>query len=199
MIPRDPALAAKLAGVLAALERGETLQDAFAEAGVSHAEAARLLAAAREMLRPPPSRGAPPSGALSVIVHADGGSRGNPGPAACAAILVDARGDELLRRTRRLGIATNNAAEYEAVILALEAARELSAYAVELRLDSELVARQIEGRYKVKHPDLKPLHARVMALLSAFGSYDVVHVRRVENREADALVNRALDGKDEDG
>jgi ribonuclease HI len=95
-------------------------------------------------------------------------------------------------------VATNNAAEYEAVILALEAARELGASTVELRLDSELVARQIEGRYKVKHPGLKPLHARVMALLGAFDAHDVVHVRRVENREADDLVNRALDGKDDD-
>ena len=199
MIRRDPALAAKLADVLAALERGQTLADAFAAAGVSRAEAARLLAAARELPRPPPSRAAPTSGALRLIVHADGGSRGNPGPAACAAILADAQGAELLRRTRRLGVATNNAAEYEAVILALDAARELGASTVELRLDSELVARQIEGRYKVKHPDLKPLHARVMALLGAFDSYVVTHVRRGENREADKLVNHALDGRDEDG
>jgi ribonuclease HI len=199
MIQRDPALAARLADVLAALERGETLQGAFAAAGVTPAEAGRLLAAARELLRPPPARAAAPKGGLRVVVHADGGSRGNPGPAACAAILTDAHGTELLRRTRRLGVATNNAAEYEAVILALDAARELGAAAVELRLDSELVARQIEGRYKVKHPDLKPLHARVMALLGAFDSTVVTHVRRGENRAADKLVNRALDGRDDEG
>jgi len=203
MIRGDRALAEKLAGVIAALERGETLSDAFDAAGVTANEAARLLAAAREALRPagsskPKAASAKRGRASGVVAYADGGSRGNPGPAACAAILTDADGAELLRRTRRLGVATNNAAEYEAVILALEAARELGADRLELRLDSELVARQIEGRYKVKHPDLKPLHARVMALLGAFDAYDVTHVRRAENREADKLVNRALDGREDD-
>lgn len=134
----------------------------------------------------------------AVTAYSDGGSRGNPGEAACAAIVYDGAGGELLRRTKRLGRATNNVAEYEGALLALALCSGLGARAVRLRLDSELVVRQIEGRYKVKHPDLKPYHARVMALAGEFSSFSVEHVRRKDNAEADKLVNQALDGKAED-
>jgi ribonuclease HI len=136
-------------------------------------------------------------GPLSVTAHSDGGARGNPGQAACAAVVYDASGQELLTRAKRLGVATNNVAEYEGVVLALEMCRELGASVVRLRIDSELIARQVQGRYRVKHPALKPYHERVMALIGGFEKCGVEHVRREDNQRADALVNACLDGKEE--
>lgn len=130
-----------------------------------------------------------------LVAHSDGASRGNPGEAACAVILADESGNELLRRGRRLGVATNNVAEYEGVILALRLARELGAVEVTVRLDSELVVRQLNGRYKVKHPVLKPLFARASELMQSFARARVVHVPRAENSAADGLANDVLDGK----
>lgn len=138
-----------------------------------------------------------PDPSLSVIVHSDGGSRGNPGEAACAAVVYDTHGGELLTRSKRIGIATNNAAEYEGVVIALEMCRELGAADVVVRTDSELIARQIQGKYRVKHRDLKPYHTRVMALADAFRTFSIEHVPRDENQRADALVNACLDGRDE--
>ena len=103
-----------------------------------------------------------------------------------------------MRRARLLGKTTNNVAEYEGVLLALSLCRELGARAVTLRLDSELVVRQIEGRYKVKHVELIKLFAKVRAQLEYFDSVDVEHIKREKNKGADALVNAALDGKELD-
>lgn len=135
---------------------------------------------------------------LALIAYADGGSRGNPGQAACAAFITTAEGDELLRRAKRLGKTTNNVAEYEAVLLALDLCKELSAAHVTLRVDSELVARQIEGRYKVKNPDLMQLHHRVMLRTRMFEKLHVEHIPRKENTIADAMVNACLDNKELD-
>jgi ribonuclease HI len=155
-------------------------------------------AAAERML---PKLDAPAKAAragLALIAYADGGSRGNPGEAACASLVTTADGDELLRRAKRLGKTTNNVAEYEGVLLALDLCKELGAARVTLRIDSELVARQIEGRYKVKHPDLMQLHHRVMLRTRMFQSLTVQHVPRKDNAVADALVNACLDGKELD-
>ena len=133
------------------------------------------------------------SPAGKVVVHVDGGSRGNPGPAAVAAVATDVQGGELAERNAYIGEATNNVAEYRAILLGIELARELGAANVELVNDSELVARQIGGQYKVKHPNMKPLHAEVMAALRAFDSWQVRSVRREGNERADELVNEALD------
>jgi len=133
---------------------------------------------------------------LSVVVHSDGGSRGNPGEAACAAVVYDAGGDELVVRAKRLGKATNNEAEYEGVLLALELCRELGASSVKLRIDSELVERQIKGIYKVKKNELKPLHGRALLLSRQFDAFVVEHVRREENARADGLVNAVLDDRE---
>ena len=127
-----------------------------------------------------------------VTAYADGASRGNPGPAAIGVLLLDEGGQELHRSARRLGRATNNQAEYRAAIAALEAALGLGATQVELRMDSELVVRQIRGRYKVRNPRLIPLHKRILDLRSRFASLTVSHVPREENRPADALANEAL-------
>jgi ribonuclease HI len=132
---------------------------------------------------------------VRLIVHTDGAARGNPGPAGAGAILRDASdGRTVAEIAEPLGRATNNVAEWTAVLLALEEARRLGATHVDLRMDSELVARQITGIYRVKHPDLKPIHTRVMALLRALGGYTVGHVPRALNKDADRLSNVAIDG-----
>lgn len=132
---------------------------------------------------------------MRLLIHTDGAARGNPGPAGAGAILRDAATGEVLGEIAQgLGRATNNVAEWTAVRLALEEARRLGAERVDLRMDSELVARQITGIYRVKHPDLKPIHASVMALLRDFDGYTVGHVPRELNKDADRLSNVAIDG-----
>jgi ribonuclease HI len=129
-----------------------------------------------------------------LLIHTDGAARGNPGPAGAGVILRDAgTGETVGEIARYLGRRTNNYAEWTAVALALEEALSLGASHVDLRTDSELVARQIAGTYKVKHPDLKPIHAGVMALLRRFAGYTVGHVPRELNRDADRLSNVAID------
>ena len=131
-----------------------------------------------------------------MVIFTDGGSRGNPGQAACAAIIYDEQGDELLRRAKKIGVATNNVAEYEGVILALELAGQLRAKEVTLKVDSELVVKQIQGSYKVKNEGLKPYHARAVELAAGFTGFAIEHVRREKNKEADKYVNATLDGKE---
>ena len=129
-----------------------------------------------------------------ILIYTDGAARGNPGPAGLGAILRDAQTGEVLAELARfLGIRTNNYAEWTAVEDAVRQALELGASQVDLRMDSELVARQISGRYRVKHADLKPIHARVMAMLGQLESYTVGHVPRELNRDADRLSNVAID------
>ena len=130
-----------------------------------------------------------------LLIHTDGAARGNPGPAGAGAVLRDATDGSLVAEIATyLGERTNNYAEWTAVELALEEALAQGATHVDLRLDSELVARQISGRYRVKHPDLQPIHARVMAQLGRLAGYTVGHVPRALNREADRLSNVAIDG-----
>lgn len=130
-----------------------------------------------------------------LLIHTDGAARGNPGPAGAGALLQDAEtGETVAEIAEFLGVRTNNYAEWTAVELAVRQALALDASIIDLRTDSELVARQIAGRYRVKHPDLKPIHARVMALLAEFTTYTVGHVPRERNREADRLSNVAIDG-----
>jgi ribonuclease HI len=129
-----------------------------------------------------------------LLIHTDGAARGNPGPAGAGAVLRDAGDGSLVAEIATfLGIRTNNYAEWIAVQLALDEALAQGATHVDLRLDSELVARQISGRYRVKHPDLKPIHARVMAQLARLTGYTVGHVPRELNKEADRLSNVAID------
>jgi len=128
-----------------------------------------------------------------AVLYTDGASRGNPGPAAIGAVIKDGQGRVLARISERIGRATNNQAEYRAVIAALEEAVRLGAAGVEIKSDSELVVRQINGRYRVKNPGLKPLYRQVKELQSAFQSCTVVSIPRRQNREADGLCNAALD------
>jgi ribonuclease HI len=130
---------------------------------------------------------------MKLIVHVDGGARGNPGPAAAACVVSSPDGEVLAERTRLLGTATNNVAEYRALLLGLECARELGANEVEVIGDSELIAKQVQGAYKVKHEAMRPLHSQAMHALGQFDSWSIRTVPRAENAEADALVNSALD------
>ena len=131
---------------------------------------------------------------LRLLIHTDGAARGNPGPAGAGAILRDARsGDTLAEIATFLGVRTNNYAEWTAVEEALGEALRLGATHVDLRMDSQLVARQISGRYRVKHPDLQPIHTRVMAMLGRLAGYSVGHVPRELNKDADRLSNVAID------
>jgi len=128
-----------------------------------------------------------------LIVNVDGGSRGNPGPAAIAAVASEPGGGVLAERSERIGSATNNVAEYRAMLLGIELARELGAKEVELIGDSQLIVRQVRGEYKVKDPNLKPLREKVVKALVDFDSWSIKDVRRERNEEADRLVNEALD------
>jgi len=129
-----------------------------------------------------------------LVVNVDGGARGNPGPAAIAAVIQGAGGELLEEHGERIGRATNNVAEYRALLLGIERAAARGAHELELVGDSELVVKQVKGEYKVKDATMRELHGQVKEALKAFDSWSIRHVRREFNAEADRLVNRALDG-----
>ena len=128
-----------------------------------------------------------------LTVNVDGGARGNPGPAAIGVVVRGPGGEVLEEAGERIGRATNNVAEYRALLLGLELAAAQGATELELIGDSELVVRQIEGRYKVKDAGLRELHGKAKRALGAFDRWSIRHVRRAENGDADRLVNQALD------
>jgi ribonuclease HI len=130
---------------------------------------------------------------MKVVVHVDGGARGNPGPAAAACVIASVDGAPLGEHAQLLGRTTNNVAEYRALLLGLERARELGADEVEVIGDSELIAKQVRGEYKVKNADMRELHAQAMAALRSFQRWQIRTVPRAQNADADALVNAALD------
>ena len=132
---------------------------------------------------------------MKVVVHVDGGARGNPGPAAAACVITSADGELLDEHAQLLGPATNNVAEYRALLLGLERARALGATDLEIVGDSELIAKQLTGAYKVKHEAMRELHAEARAALRGFESWSIRTVPRAQNAQADALVNAALDGR----
>jgi ribonuclease HI len=131
---------------------------------------------------------------VRVVVHVDGGSRGNPGPAAIGVVVSDEFGEPLQELGEAIGETTNNVAEYRALLRGLELARSLGADEVEVVNDSELVARQVNGEYRVKHPAMRPLYEQAIAALAQFARWQVRTVRREQNERADELVNAALDG-----
>ena len=127
-----------------------------------------------------------------LIIYADGASRGNPGPAAIGAIIKDEQGKTITSISRRIDATTNNQAEYRAIIAALEEAIRLGAREVEVRSDSELVVKQINGRYRVKKTHLKPLYQQVKQLLGLLEGFTITHIPRKQNKEADMLASIAL-------
>ncbi len=130
-----------------------------------------------------------------LLIHVDGGARGNPGPAAIGVVISTPEGDVIDEVAERIGVATNNVAEYRGLLRGLERARALGAAEVEIVNDSELVARQLTGAYKVKHAAMKPLHAEAMAALRGFDRWSIRSVPRAQNARADELVNEALDAE----
>ncbi len=130
---------------------------------------------------------------MKVVVHVDGGSRGNPGPAAAGAVISTPDGEVVDEAMEVIGRATNNVAEYRGLLLGLRRARDLGATEVEVVNDSELVAKQVNGQYKVKHPDMRPLYLDALEALRGFDAWTVRSVPREQNADADALVNQALD------
>ena len=130
-----------------------------------------------------------------VVVNVDGGARGNPGPAAIAAVAATPDGEELTSRGEAIGRATNNVAEYRALLLGIERARQLGATEVDLVGDSELIVKQVRGEYKVKDAGLRPLHSAAQHALGEFAEWSLNHVKRERNAEADALVNQVLDAE----
>jgi ribonuclease HI len=128
-----------------------------------------------------------------LVVNVDGGSRGNPGPAAIAALVSAPDGEPLESRGEAIGTTTNNVAEYRALLLGIELAQAHGASEVELIGDSELIVKQVTGEYRVKDAGLRPLHAQVRAALAGFDDWTIRHVRREHNAAADALVNETLD------
>jgi ribonuclease HI len=131
---------------------------------------------------------------VKLVVNVDGGARGNPGPAAIAAVIQGSGGEVVEEHGERIGRATNNVAEYRALLLGIERAAALGAGELELVGDSELVVKQVKGEYKVKDATMRELHAQVKTALEGFEKWSIRHVRREHNAEADRLVNQVLDG-----
>jgi ribonuclease HI len=192
----DTGLKKKFRIMIEALLAGDDLDAARKGAALSQKDVASALIAVRDALVEEAPLPADIAAGLELTVFTDGASRGNPGVSACSAIFYDSSGGELLRRARKLGKTTNNVAEYEGLILALEIATELRAAKVVVKLDSELVVKQMNGEYKVKDPKLAELHQKVNHLSGHLPRVVFEHIPRTENKKADALVNAALDGKD---
>jgi ribonuclease H / adenosylcobalamin/alpha-ribazole phosphatase len=140
----------------------------------------------------PEKQGSPRKGARARL-HADGGARGNPGPAGIGAVLVTGSGEVLAEISESIGTATNNVAEYKALIAGLEKALELGITEVDVLMDSELVVSQMKGEWKIKKETLRPLAMRASALLGRFASSSIGHVPRHRNADADRLANEAMD------
>ena len=133
-----------------------------------------------------------------VVIYCDGGARGNPGPAAIGAVVYDASSTpphRLATVSERIGVTTNNVAEYRALIAGLEAAAPFHARRVRVRADSKLVVEQLRGAWRVRQPHLRPLYDEARRLLAGYEHVDLAHVPREENTDADALVNAALDAR----
>jgi ribonuclease HI len=133
------------------------------------------------------------SNSPEIIANIDGGSRGNPGPAAYGVAIKTAQGEPVSAFAKYLGEATNNFAEYQGLLAALDYALRNNYPRLRVLTDSELMARQINGQYKVRSPDLKPLHDKAKALITRLESFSIRHVYREQNREADGLANKAMD------
>jgi ribonuclease HI len=196
-------VSASKAALLRFMAQHETFERTLAEfPDVSKSELERLLEGIAQAIEPakPVSKPASPSQApLSdvrperVRIYSDGAARGNPGPAGAGAVVTDTHGVTLARLGKFLGRQTNNHAEYMGLIIGLEAARERGAREVEIFADSQLLIRQLEGRYKMKSETLRPLFLEAQQLLKSFSRVKLMHIPREENGAADEMSNRAID------
>ena len=130
-----------------------------------------------------------------LVLYTDGASRGNPGPAGAGALITDLEGATVEEKAVYLGEATNNQAEYQALLVGLKAAVKLAPSRLTVRMDSELIVKQLNGEYRVRNRDLQPLHSRARELMQRFGEVRIVHVPREENAHADRLANQAIDNR----
>ncbi|HSR37201.1 MAG TPA: ribonuclease HI family protein [Desulfurivibrionaceae bacterium] len=183
---------------LAAALSDAVLRDLFPQDDPAAIRALLQESALRLPDMPPPVPAAP--SALkqangTITLYCDGASRGNPGEAAAGFVILDTHGAELAAKGIYLGQCTNNMAEYQALLLGLHEAHQLKVDKLTIRLDSELVVRQLEGRYQVKDAKLKPLYTKALSLLRGFESHSIHHVPRRENQRADELANQALDAR----
>ncbi len=151
-----------------------------------------------EKKRPPGNGNSRQNENLRCSLYTDGASRGNPGPAGAGAILFDADGRELATKAQFLGRCTNNVAEYKALILGLLLADKIGCRHLDIFLDSELIVRQLTGRYKVKNPSLKSLFSQAQQLLQGFTGFSVSHIPRAKNSRADKLANQGIDERSSD-
>jgi ribonuclease HI len=177
------------------LASGKSIEEVWNEAGFASRK--KLADAIFSLAAKLPAGGA--TSRMRVIAYSDGASIGNPGEAGCGVLILGEDGSELAEESRYLGRATNNVAEYQGAILALEKALDLGASEVELRLDSELVASQIKGEYRVKNPTLAQLYKRLKQISKQFEVFEVQHVERKLNRKADNLANLAIAAHEKDG
>lgn len=184
-----------LAALLRKLALGQPIDRAAAELSVSSDRARQWLNRMAQHLDPPPPAATPPISGSVAVAYIDGGARGNPGPAGSGAVLMDPDGQERIRMKRYLGETTNNVAEYSALVMVLEKAVALGIESLEIRSDSQLLVRQMSGRYKVKSPNLIPLFLKAQALARGFERVVYTHVPREQNRLADRLANEAMDQK----
>ena len=200
--------AADILLVLAGRLPDALLQDYFKE--MEPGQIRKILAEASKVLKPQEDKAPPPQlqtklwqdkgknweGKLAgqtLQLYTDGASRGNPGEAGAGIAILDEQGNELVGSGKYLGQCTNNEAEYRALLFGLAKCAEFGAGRIMVYLDSELVVKQIQGHYKVKHPNLKPLYQESMKKFKGFASVQVAHVRREKNSRADELANRAID------
>ena len=192
-------MTASPAQLLLALAEHETLEAACAALGIDKEQARRLLRGAAQQLgaaepqQRPTARVTSPGEARRVRVFTDGAARGNPGLAGAGAVILDEKGRVLARLGRFLGKQTNNVAEYQGLLLGLRRARQMGAREVEVRADSQLLIRQLQGKYAVKNEVLKRLHEEALALLRSFERYELTHIPREQNTLADEMSNRAID------
>ncbi len=178
--------------LLAVAEHG-TLEKACAALGISQDEGRKLLRGAAVRLQGEKHEAPAKIGThRKVVVYSDGAARGNPGPAGAGAV-IKAEDGTRIRLKEALGRTTNNVAEYKGLLLGLRKAHEIGAREVEVRADSELMIRQLNGRYAVKNEGLKPLYNEAKALLESFEKWSAKHIPREENAEADEMSNRAID------
>jgi len=177
------------AEILKTLARTLEVEKTIHQHGIHEAELREILLRASSLLE---AEERPSGGGQELTIYTDGASRGNPGPAGAGFIIYDGP-RPLEGQAQYLGRLTNNQAEYNAVILALQRARQLGAKKVKLKTDSELLAKQLKGVYRVKNKMLAGLYSRVKELIRDFDSFSVEHVYREENQEADLLANRAID------
>jgi len=192
-VPASPAQ------LLLALAEHGTLDAASEALGIEKEQARRLLRGAAKQLggaepeARPTARVTSPGDVRRVRIFTDGAARGNPGPAGAGAVILDGEGRVLARLGRFLGKQTNNVAEYQGLLLGLRRARQMGAREVEVRADSQLLIRQLQGKYAVKNEVLKRLHEEALALLRSFERYELVHIPREQNDLADEMSNRAID------